>query len=155
MTDVELARAFERGEIRNEDFHHVSHLRVAWVYLSESQSTEEAAERLSVTLKRFAASAGKPEKYHETVTRFWTELLAKLRDSTGSVQFDQLVVRNPQLLEKNFSLQYYSRDLLFSDLARTTWVEPDLKPLPTNAIAVCSSSSARHPSNRAVYRRSE
>ena len=33
MTDVELTRALERGEIANEDFHHASHLHVAWVYL--------------------------------------------------------------------------------------------------------------------------
>ncbi len=38
MNDVELTRALERGEIANENFHHASHLHVAWVYLSESSS---------------------------------------------------------------------------------------------------------------------
>ena len=35
MTDVELTRALERGDVANENFHHTRHLHVAWVYLSE------------------------------------------------------------------------------------------------------------------------
>jgi hypothetical protein len=45
MTDVELTRALERGDIANENFHHASHLHVAWVYLAESSSVQEAAIR--------------------------------------------------------------------------------------------------------------
>ena len=57
MNDAELTRALERGEIDNEAFHHASHLRVAWVYLSESGSVDEAADKMRDTLRRFAASA--------------------------------------------------------------------------------------------------
>ena len=58
MNDVELTRALERGEIANENFHHASHLHVAWVYLSESSSVDEAAAKMRETLRQFAASAG-------------------------------------------------------------------------------------------------
>src|ERR1700736_3934499 len=75
MTDVELARALERGEIANDNFHHASHLHVAWVYLSESSSVKEAASKMRETLRRFASSAGKLEKYHETITLFWVHSL--------------------------------------------------------------------------------
>jgi len=61
MTDVELTRALERGEIPNNDFRHASHLHVAWVYLAESSSVREAANKMRNTLSRFAATAGKPE----------------------------------------------------------------------------------------------
>jgi hypothetical protein len=71
MTEVELTRALERGEIANENFNHVSHLHVAWVYLAESLSVGEAADKMRDTLRRFAAAAGKPQKYHETITLFW------------------------------------------------------------------------------------
>ena len=77
MTDSELARALERGEIANENFPHASHLHVAWVYLSESSSVKEAASKMRETLRRFASSAGKLEKYHETITLFWVHLLAR------------------------------------------------------------------------------
>jgi hypothetical protein len=79
MTDVELTRALERGEIANDNFHHLSHLHVAWVYLSESSSLDEAADKMRATLQRFAASAGRLEKYHETVTLFWMHVLALAR----------------------------------------------------------------------------
>ena len=55
---------------------------------------------------------------------------------------------NPQLLEKNFTLAYYSAERLFSDEARTSWVEPDLKPLSIDATATCSSSPPCDAPNR-------
>src|SRR5205807_1682345 len=66
--DVELARAFERGDIRSADFRHESHLRVAWVYLRECSSVQDAAARMTEALQRFAASVGQTQKYHHTMT---------------------------------------------------------------------------------------
>src|SRR6266705_87727 len=137
MTDVELTRALERGEVANASFHHLSHLHVAWVYLAESSCVEEAATKMRNTLQRFAASAGKSEKYHETITLFWVHLLAGLCGIGSRESLKQIVQANPRLLEKNFPLAYYSPEQLFSDNARTSWVEPDLKPLRVNAIAIC------------------
>ena len=144
MTDVELTRALERGEIANESFHHLSHLHVAWVYLSESSSVDEAAAKMRNTLRKFAAAAGKSEKYHETITLFWVHLLAGMRLARSRESLEQIVQANPRLLEKNFPLAYYSSERLFSDKARSSWVEPDLKPLPDDATALCSSSSPGH-----------
>ena len=129
MTDVELTRALERGEIANEGFHHLSHLHVAWVYLSESESADEAATKMRRTLQKFAASVGQAEKYHETITVFWVLLLHRLRSRCMDEPLENVVQEYPELLEKNFPLQYYSRETLFSDRARAIWIEPDLKPL--------------------------
>jgi hypothetical protein len=126
MTDVELTRALERGEVANESFHHLSHLHVAWVYLAESSCLEEAAAKMRNTLQRFAASAGKSEKYHETITLFWVHLLAGLRAIGSRESLKQIVKSNPRLLDKNFPLAYYSSKRLFSDKARSSWIEPDL-----------------------------
>jgi len=150
MTDVELTRALERGEIANENFHHVSHLHVAWVYLAESSSVQQAANKMRDTLRRFAAGAGKPEKYHETITLFWVHLLSREHAASGGKRLEEIVRANPQLLEKNFPLAYYSAERLFSDEARTSWVEPDLKPLSIDAIATCSSSPPCDTPNRSL-----
>jgi hypothetical protein len=150
MNDVELTRALEQGEIANENFRHASHLHVAWVYLSESASVDQASAKMRNTLRRFAASAGKPEKYHETITLFWVHLLSFARIAASGETLEKLVETNPQLLEKNFPLAYYSRERLFSDKARTTWLEPDLKPLSVNAIASCSSSSPGNAPDRFI-----
>ena len=50
MTDVELTRALERGEITNANFHHISHLHVVWVYLVESSSVQQAANKRRDTI---------------------------------------------------------------------------------------------------------
>ena len=60
-----------RGELPAAGFPHGSHLRVAWVYLAESPSIDLALERMSETLRRFAASVGKAEKYSSSITAFW------------------------------------------------------------------------------------
>ena len=148
MTDVELTRALERGEIK--DFHHASHLHVAWVYLTESSSVQLAARRMRNTLRRFAAAAGKPEKYHETITLFWVHLLSRAHAASSAERLEDIVHANPQLLEKNFPLVYYSPERLFSNEARTSWVEPDLKLLSIDAFATCSSSSPRDAPNRSL-----
>ncbi len=150
MTDVELTRALERGEIANENFRHVSHLHVAWVYLAESSSVQQAADKMRDTLRRFAAAAGKPQKYHETITLFWVHLLSRARAASGGEHLEEIVHANPQLLEKNFPLAYYSIERLFSNEARISWVEPDLKPLSIDATATCSSSPPRDAPNRAL-----
>jgi hypothetical protein len=152
MTDIELARALERGQIANENFHHLSHLHVAWAYLSESLDVEEASAKMRGTLRKFAASAGHAEKYHETITLFWVRLLSVLRAANTSRSLEAIVQANPHLLEKNFPLEYYSRETLFSDRARTSWVEPDLKPIPANATSICSPGATSHPSHRVVCR---
>jgi hypothetical protein len=107
MSDAAFARAFERGEVASADFHHASHLRLALVYLEESTSVDEAAERMASSLKCFATALGHPDKYHHTITLFWIRMVA-------------------QLLDKSLPFRYYSRERLWSDAARTGWLEPDL-----------------------------
>ena len=150
MTDVELTRGLERGEMANENFHHASHLHVAWVYLAESPSVQQAANKMRGTLRQFAAAAGKPEKYHETITLFWVHLLSRAYTAKRGERLEEIVRANPQLLEKNFPLAYYSAERLFSDEARTSWVEPDLKPLSIDAFTTCSSSPPRDSPNRSL-----
>src|SRR5438876_11737817 len=106
MNDVELTRALERCEIANENFHHASHLHVAWVYLSESSSVGEAAVKMRATLRQFASSAGKLEKYHETITLFWIHLLSRAHAADCCEGLEYIVYANPHLLERNFPLTY-------------------------------------------------
>jgi hypothetical protein len=125
--DIDLARALERGEIPNAGFPHLSHLRVAWVYLHESATVDEAAARIASTLRRFAASAGKSEKYHQTITVFWMRALAAARSAMSAATLDEVLRAHPRLLDKD--LAYYSTERLFSEAARRSWVDPDRQPL--------------------------
>ena len=129
MTDEAFARAFEEGAITPAQFDHVAHVRVAWVYIQASASQDEAVSRMRDAIRRFAAAAGVPRKYHETITVLWMRLLADVRDAGASGELSDVLRAQPALADKDLPLQYYSRERLFSDEARAAWVEPDIRAL--------------------------
>jgi hypothetical protein len=104
MTDTELARALERCEIPNEGFPHASHLRVAWVYLCESATVDEAIDRMASTLRRFTASVGKAEKYSHPTTAFWMYQLAAVRAVMPDADCETALRAYPRLLDKDLIL---------------------------------------------------
>ena len=89
---------FERGEIENGAFGHPSHLRVAWVYLHECGSIDEATDRMAATLRQFAASAGKADKYHQTLTVFWVQALALAGGTMDAATAAEVMRAHPWLL---------------------------------------------------------
>src|SRR5436190_2146183 len=145
-----LARALERCEVPNEGFHHASHLRVAWVYLVEFATVDEAAERMAATLRRFAAAVGHAEKYHQTMTVFWMRRLAIARAARPGASLDVILTHTPELLDKSLPLAYYSSGRLGSEEARASWLDPDLQPLDIGAIASGSADSSGDTPDRPV-----
>ena len=92
-------------------FDHVAHIRLAIDCITEASSLDEATARMAGILRAKANAAGVPEKYHETVTRFWMHMVARV-------------------LDKDLPKAYYSAAALASDAARTGWIDPDLQALP-------------------------
>jgi hypothetical protein len=130
ITDEAFARAFERGEVPASDFGHRSHLRVAWVYLREAASRDEALPRIRREIQRFAGSVGQSQKYHETITIAWLILLDEVRPQLPrDADLADALAAYPALADKDLPLRFYSRDRLFSDEARTSWLGPDLGSL--------------------------
>jgi hypothetical protein len=127
VTDVEFARAFENGAVTPAEFGHHAHMRVAWVYLREQPTMGAALEHMRAAIKRFAAAAGASQKYHETITVLWMLLLAEARNGeTDTRELGEVLRDHPRLADKDLPLTYYSRERLFGDVARATWVSPDL-----------------------------
>lgn len=118
MTDEEFLAAFEAGRIHPHDFPHEAHIRAAWLLAREP----EGYERLVAGIRMIAAQAGKPEKFHETVTRAWFELVADA---------DALV---SELYDRALLSRFYSAERLAS--GRERWVEPDLAPLRLASVRV-------------------
>ena len=130
MTDQEFLRAFENCELGNEGFHHRDHIRLAWIY-QRRYGEPEARQHMSEAIKRFAAFHGKTDKYHETITLAWLRLVADAMTRVpGGTTFDKLTLLSPELLDKRTLDKFYSTDALASDVARNSWVLPDLQPLP-------------------------
>ena len=131
IDDIQFRDDFESGRVTTADFHHREHLRLAFVYLCES-SLLEAHERMRSAIKSFLATNGVPaQKYHETLTKSWTKAVKHFCISAGNISsFEQLLKADDRLLNVEIMLTHYSRDRLFSELARKQFVEPDLQEIP-------------------------
>ena len=67
------------------------------------------------------------------MTRAWLHFVAVHRQRWGAESFDSFLERSPDLLNRNLVEHFYSREAIFSDAARATWLAPDLRQLPTLA----------------------
>jgi hypothetical protein len=139
-SDREFRVAFEAGALAPADFSHRAHVRLAYVYLADSEpaaAPESAVTRMRVALVAFLAHHGIPAaKYHETLTRAWVLAVHHFMHRTpAAASADDFIAQNPLLLDTKIMLTHYSAALLFSDPARAAFVEPDLDPIPRHARA--------------------
>ena len=126
--DSEFLRSFEACEIPNAGFHHRDHIRLACLYVQ--RYGPGASERICESIRAFAAAHGKSDKYHQTVTIAWMELVQQaVRSSPPDARFEDIVARFPALLDKNHLGEFYSEQILISQMAKQIFVPPDRKPL--------------------------
>lgn len=131
-TEIEaVVRGFESCTTAKEDFSHQSHVTVGLWYL-RGTSLEQATASMREGLFRFLDHYGLGRsKYHETITVFWMRLIAdqieRLSSELPLLEITNIVVE--KLHDSKLPFEYYSRELLMSDLARKSWIEPDLKTL--------------------------
>ena len=127
--DIRLTRALERCDVPTEGFPHASHLRVAWVYLDESPSLDQALERMSATLRAVAVSVGQAEKFSEPMTRFWMLQVAAARAAMPGADLDAVLRAYPRLLYKNLIRADEAFHVITSGSAHSPSDAPD-RPLP-------------------------
>ncbi len=125
MSDEEFVRVFESCELSEDAFHHRDHIRLAAIYVRR-HGAAEATERFKASLRRFAGHLGKSDKYRETITVAWIQLVAHAMATQGEIAPGDL----PELLDKNYIHRFYSPGFLAAEAARTRFVDPDLVPLP-------------------------
>lgn len=125
----EVVGKFESCEYGLEEFTHARHLTVACWYLCICPR-EEALARMRAGLRRFIAHHRK-EGYHETITRFWMELLdGYLGGLPADMPLDAKVkTAVARYGRKDVLFAYYTRERVMSDAARREWMEPDLRSL--------------------------
>jgi len=147
--DAVFLEAFEAGRRPRGAFHHVDHVRLAWILLRRD-GLALGEERIAAGIRRFAEAQGTPALYHETLTRAWARLVgAALAASPRRASFPQFLEANPQLADKAYLFQFYSAEALSAPRARQGWVEPDLQPLPPYRTA--SPEERRAPLLRAAF----
>jgi len=125
-----VVRSFEDGSISRDDWKHAEHLTVALYYLSHHDietATEKMRKGIFSLLRSFGVDLTKEMPYHETLTVFWMRTVADFNSMSDG---DSLLGKANGLVatfDKDHPLKFYSREILFSNAARTGYVEPDLK----------------------------
>ena len=141
--DLVLLQCFEAGQEPPDGFHHVDHIRVAWIYLRR-HPLPEAVTKLCEGLKAFATAHGKPERYHETLTWAYALIIhdRMARAADGARTWDAFIDANRDLLTDGRSLlrQWYAPGTLDSPLAKRVFLWPD-RALPAVETTVVSASA--------------
>jgi hypothetical protein len=105
----------------------------AYLY-SRSAEFAAALEKTRRTIRTFAASLGKANRYHETITVAYLALIRQRLfehgDGGGWEGFSQA---NPELLDRHLLLRFYPQRQLESELARRIFL------LPSSCAAACRS----------------
>lgn len=124
-----VVERFESCDYALDEFTHARHLTVACWCLC-TMPPEVALTRMRAGLMQFIAHHGK-HGYHETITRFWMELLGDflggLPSGTSLVQKTNRAVQ--RFGSKDLLFAYYTRERVMSDTARREWVQPDLRSI--------------------------
>jgi hypothetical protein len=128
--DRNFRSAFESFTVAPSQFNHEAHVRLAYIYLVESD-VESAVQRMREGLLNFIEHNGIPRsKFHETITRAWVLAVRHFMNKSPSTSSHDFIAKNPELLDSKIMLTHYSASVLFSSDARASFVEPDLDPIP-------------------------
>jgi hypothetical protein len=125
-----LVVSFESCAVPPAEFDHGAHLAVALWYLSEL-SYAAAAERMREGLHRYTTHHNAQAAYNETLTLFWLKLVRHFlaRADAGRPLAERANELIATYSSSQLAFEYYSRALVQTPEAKTSWVEPDVKPL--------------------------
>ena len=125
-----VLRGFESCALEPSKFGHREHLAVAVCYLRRGDP-EAALGRVREGIYNFLRRHGEDTNvYSETVTVFWlrrVQSLLKAGDARTLAEATNGVLA--ACADSKVIYGYYSRELLATDEARASLVEPDLRPL--------------------------
>jgi len=128
---LNLVELFESATISREDWKHREHLIVALYYVSHHDLETAIAKMRSGILNLlgngFKVDLSKEMPYHETMTVFWMRAVTAFNASKNGASMVSKVAEMAELFDRDYPLRFYSRELLFSDEARATFIDGDLK----------------------------
>jgi hypothetical protein len=123
----DLFERFVDTTLPANQFHHQQHVQVAWMFVRK-HGMPAALSEFTNAIKRFADAKGATGLYHETITWAFLLLIADRDARNPLASWPDFAAANADLLTWKPSIlnRYYSKELLASDLARRTFLMPDL-----------------------------
>jgi len=127
MEQQELFDSFVDTTLPADQFHHQQHVQVAWLFVRKFGMPGALGE-FSAAIRRFADAKGATGLYHETITWAFLLLIAERQARSEARTWEEFAAAHPDLLIWRPSIleRYYSKQLLATELARRTFLMPDL-----------------------------
>ncbi|NNF74656.1 MAG: hypothetical protein HKN00_05695 [Flavobacteriaceae bacterium] len=129
LTDSEFEQSFENRSLDPRLFNHEAHLRLAWIHITK-YGLEQAIVNLSEQIYNFAYNLGAKDKFNTTVTLAAVRAVYHFMLKAESKNFRDFINEFPQLKNnfKGLSAQHYDINIFDSELARSSFLEPDRLP---------------------------
>jgi len=130
-SDLEFLRRFEECTLPEQEWTHLAHLRIAWICLA-LDAPDVALRRVKAGILQYNTEVlGRRHQYHETVTVSFMRIVSDRTCVNEDWAFFSNRIDDFLSADDPIILRYYSKSLLFSDLARQQFVSPDIAQLPT------------------------
>ena len=115
---------FLRARIDPACFTHREHVPLGFETLRRYEFLD-AAVRYSRALRRLCARAGRPEKFHQTITLAFLALIPERLTAEVPADFSAFAAANPDLLDPAVLSRWYSPQRLASAAARRAFLLPN------------------------------
>lgn len=129
LNDLEFVNQFQKATLDPKLFSHEAHLRLAWIYIN-NDGVDKAIIEISSQLTNYVASLNASEKYNETVTIAAIKAVYHFWLKSESNTFKGFIEEFPRL-KNNFKAllaSHYDIDIFNSEIAKSTFLKPNLLP---------------------------
>jgi hypothetical protein len=128
-----FAAAWETGALPKSEWTHAAH--VAMAARQYALHGGDSLDRMRIGICRFNLAVGtantKSSGYHETLTRFWMEIVARVLTNAALDNQDPWPAARVAVDElghrRGLHTSYYSFDVVGCTEARRVWIAPDLE----------------------------
>lgn len=134
QSDRAFFKKLENGIFDVADFDHRSHVRLGYVCLIDFDLECAFRKMKSILFGLLEQAKISPEqKFHHTMTEAWLMAIQHMmHHSLQSDDFEAFINQFPQLLNVGLLSAHYSKERLFSEQARSVFLEPDIMPFPNH-----------------------
>jgi len=130
LSDETFLSQFEEKSLDPKYFSHLGHIKLAWIYLNKYEYSI-AVDKTCVGVNAYAASLGAKDKFNMTMTVAMMEIMFNRINRLHDKSWQKFMTNNTDLIENSLAIlfKYYSKEQLFSNAAKMTVLEPDLRPI--------------------------
>jgi hypothetical protein len=126
---ADVVSRFENCSLPYCNWTHRAHLCVAASYVRHL-SFHDAMEKLRHHINQYNHACGDEHGYNETITILFLKQMCHDMDAGHCCNsLAEELLRLESEYGISWLYRYYSKELIWSDQAKTGWIEPDLNPL--------------------------